>query len=151
MVKTGSARRHLHVVRPRRWLKLEVVELLVDTRSPRARVWTLLTRSIVSKHHRSTHLPCQPRCNICVSTRKSGNGHESRSQIHLGTSVSRSQIHLGTSVIPHGSRNSSTVSTLLLPHSISLAWTPSPNFPNKKSIFQTAPALILVRTAAAKT
>ena len=48
-------------------------------------------------------------------------------------------------------RNSSTVSTLLLPHSISLAWTPSPNFPNKKSIFQTAPALILVRTAAAKT
>ena len=48
-------------------------------------------------------------------------------------------------------RKSSTVSTLLLPHSISLAWTPSPNFPNEKSIFQTAPALILVRTAAAKT
>ena len=39
------------------------------------------------RHHRPTHLPCQPWCNVCVRARASENRHESRSQNQPGTPV----------------------------------------------------------------
>ena len=39
------------------------------------------------RHHRLTHLPYQPWCNVCVRARASENRHESRSQNQPGTPV----------------------------------------------------------------